>query len=116
MAQEAAEGAVGRVLGYIDQKLPKGPPPRDANELITRRIDKLMEFMEHMMESKMFPEQVGMKAPEGWEYEGPPSQPQPSVQAQGTQPQGALQAKPDSPPGWTTEKGQNEEEEEGSDD
>ena len=116
MAQEAAEGAVGRVLGYIDQKLPKGPPPRHANELITKRIDKLMEFMEHMMESRMFPEQVGTKAPDGWEYEGPPSQPQPSPQPQGTQPQGALQPHQGSPPGWMVEKQQNEEEEEGSND
>jgi hypothetical protein len=123
MAQEAAEGAVGRVLGYIDQKLPKGPPPRDANELITKRIDKLMEFMEHTMESRMFPQQVGTKAPEGWEYEGPPGQPHPSSQAspqpqpQGTPPQGALQPHQDSPPGWAVEREQdeNEEKEESSD-
>jgi len=111
MAQEAAEGAVGRVLGYIDQKLPKGPPPKDANELITKRIDKLMEFMEHTMESQMFPQQVGTKAPEGWEYEGPQGQAQPSPQAS-PQPQSqAPQPHHGSPPGWTVEKEQNEEEE-----
>jgi hypothetical protein len=114
MAQEAAEGAVSRVLGYIDQKLPKGPPPKDASELITKRIDKMWDMMEHMMESKMFPAEVGKKAPEGWEYEGPPSQTQPSPQPQAS-PQGALQSHQGSPPGWAVEREQNDEKEESSD-
>ena len=104
MAQEAAEGAVSRVMGYIDQKLPKGPPPKDASELITKRIDKMWDMMEHMMESKMFPAEVGKKAPEGWEYEGPPSQSQPSPQPQASQSQAQPQGE------------QTEEEEEHSDD
>jgi hypothetical protein len=100
IAREAAQDAVGGVLGYLDQKIPKGPPPKDTGELITKRIDKLWDMMEHMMESQMFPTQVGQKAPEGWEYEGPPSQPLPQPQTSQAQPAGPL--------GWTTEKGQNE--------
>jgi hypothetical protein len=67
MAQEAAEGAVSRVLGYIDQKLPKGPPPKDMSEMFTKRIDKMWEMMEHMWEQRMFPGQPS-QPPEGWEY------------------------------------------------
>jgi hypothetical protein len=100
IAREAAQDAVGGVLGYLDQKIPKGPPPKDTSELITKRIDKLWDMMEHIMESQMFPAQVGKKAPEGWEYQGPPSQPSPQPQTS--------QAQPASPPGWATEKGQNE--------
>jgi len=67
-ASIAAQQAVNGVIGYIDQKLPKGPPPKDTNELVTKRIDKMWDMMDHMMEQKMFPQAAG-KPPEGWEYE-----------------------------------------------
>jgi len=107
MAREAAEETAARIAGYIDQKLPKGPPPKDMSEMVTKRIDKMWEYMEHMMEQRMFPGQAG-KAPEGWEYEGPPPQPQPSSQHKSPQSQG-------NPLGWTVEQ-QPEEKEEHSND
>ena len=67
-AEGAAETAVSRVMHYIDEKLPKGPPPKDTNELFTKRLDKMWEMMDHMMEQKMFPQSSG-KPPEGWEVE-----------------------------------------------
>jgi hypothetical protein len=109
MAQEAAEGAVGRVLGYIDQKIPKEPPPKDMSEMVTKRIDKMWDMMSHMMEQRMFPGYQENKPPEGWEYEkltssAPASAHQePAQEAQG------------SPPGWATEKQENNEKEEDSD-
>ncbi len=69
IAREAAQDAVGGVLGYIDQKLPKGPPPKDTSELITRRIDKMWDMMEHMMEQRLMPGYAANKPPEGWEFE-----------------------------------------------
>jgi len=69
IAREAAQDAVGGVLGYIDQKLPKGPPPKDTSELITRRIDKMWDLMEHMMEQRLMPGYAANKPPEGWEFE-----------------------------------------------
>jgi hypothetical protein len=81
-AEGAAETAVSRVMRYIDEKLPKGPPPKDTNELFTKRLDRMWEMMDHMMEQKMFPQSSG-KPPEGWEVEkvsapaanaGPPPQ------------------------------------------
>lgn len=72
IAREAAQDAVGGVLGYIDQKLPKGPPPKDASELITKRIDKMWDMMEHMMEQRLMPGYAANKPPEGWEFERKP--------------------------------------------
>lgn len=69
IAREAAQDAVGRVLGYLDQKLPKGPPPKDTDELITRRIDKMWDMMEHMIEQRFMPGYAANKPPEGWEFE-----------------------------------------------
>ena len=109
MAQEAAEGAVGRVLGYIDQKLPKSPPPKDTSDLVTRRVDKMLDMMFHTMESQMMPGQEGKVAPEGWEYEGPPSPGQTAFGPTPTQPQGK-------PSGWTVEREQDEEKEDSDND
>ena len=97
IAQAAASGAVGRVIGYLDEKIPKGPPPKNENEFIAKRMDRIFEMMDHMMEQKMFPNSQG-KPPEGWEYEdrsqpatGPGPQDQAPAPARGTA------------PGWTTE-------------
>jgi hypothetical protein len=68
-ANIAAQQTVNGILGYLDQKIPKGPPPKDTNELFTKRIDKMWDMMDHMMEQKMFPGQGANKPPEGWEYE-----------------------------------------------
>jgi len=108
MAQEAAEGAVGRVLAYIDQKLPKPPPPRDTEDVLTRMLGKMTDMMMHTFESQMNPQQVGTKGPEGWEYHGPPSQPQPAP-AQPAPPQGQ-------PHGWTTRQEPDEEKEDADND
>jgi len=108
MAQEAAEGAVGRVLGYIDQKLPKPPPPRDTEDVLTRMLGKMTDMMMHTFESQMNPQQVGTKGPEGWEYHGPPSQPQ-QAPTQSAQPQGQ-------PQGWTTREEQDEDKEDADND
>lgn len=69
IAFEAAQSAVSQAIGYIDQKLPKGPPPKDTSELITRRIDKMWDMMEHMMEQRLMPGYAANKPPEGWEFE-----------------------------------------------
>lgn len=112
MAHEAAEETAARIAGYIDQKMPKGPPPKDASEMVTKRIDKMWDMMEHMMEQRMFPGGEGTKAPEGWEYEGPPSESQPSSPGS-SQPEPQSQG---SPPGWAVEHEQTGEKEEHSDD
>ncbi len=99
MAQEAAEGAVGRVLGYIDQKLPKGPPPKDVSEMITKRLDKMWDLMDHMMEQRMFPGYQANKPPEGWEYREVPASP-----ASQPPPQAPPPTQSGSPPGWETKQ------------
>ena len=98
MAQEAAEGAVSRVIGYIDEKIPKAPPPKDTSDLITKRVDKMLDMMFHTMESQMMPGKTGTEAPEGWEYHGPPSQPQGKSS------------------GWTVEREQDKEKEDNDND
>jgi hypothetical protein len=65
IAREAAQDAVGGVLGYIDQKIPKGPPPKDMTEMVTKRIDKMWDMMDHMMQQRMFPSYDAGKPPEG---------------------------------------------------
>jgi len=92
IAVEAAHSAVGQVLGYIDQKLPKGPPPKDVSEMITKRLDKMWDLMDHMMEQRMFPGYEANKPPEGWEYREVPG----SAQAPSQEPGQS------SPPGWET--------------
>ncbi len=66
-AQEAAQEVAGNILTYLDQKIPKGPPPKDMNEMFTKRLDKLWEYMEHMMMSKIMPQQAANELPSGWE-------------------------------------------------
>jgi len=92
IALDAAHSAVGQVMSYIDQKLPKGPPPRDMDEMFAKRLDRMWEMMEHMMEQRMFPGSQG-KPPEGWEYER-------VSQSPGPQGQVAAQAAGGSAPGW----------------
>ena len=91
IAVEAAHAAVSQAIGYIDQKLPKGPPPKDTSELITRRIDKMWDMMEHMMEQRLMPGYAANQPPEGWEYER-----KPVMTAQG--------AAQGTPGGWETEQ------------
>ncbi len=100
-ASIAAQQAVNGVVGYLEQKLPKGPPPKDTNELFTKRIDKMWDMMDHMMEQRMFP-QAANKPPEGWEYEKvnqPVSSSPPQSEAPAPQ-----DAPKGTPPGWETEK------------
>lgn len=109
IAREAAQDAVGGVLGYLDQKIPKGPPPKDTSELITKRIDKLWDMMDHMMESQMFPGYEAGKPPEGWESENMRTSAKSAAA-----PQHGPQVPPSggTPAGW---KSENKEKEEGHD-
>ena len=100
IAREAAQDAVGGVLGYLDQKIPKGPPPKDMTEMITKRIDKMWDMMDHMMQQKMFPGYEAGKPPEGWESENMRRMPQHEPQA--PQSGGA-------PVGWESESKEKEE-------
>ncbi len=90
IAREAARTAVSGVVGYLEEKMPKGPPPKDMNEMFTKRFDKMWEMMEHVMEQKMFPGSPD-KPPEGWEYEERASSPGPAPAPRG------------GPAGWETE-------------
>jgi C2H2-type zinc finger len=65
MAREAAQDAVNGVLGYIEQNIPKGPPPKTVDEAYAKRIDKVMDMMWNVMEQQMFPS----RPLEGWETE-----------------------------------------------
>jgi hypothetical protein len=105
IAREAAQDAVGGVLGYLDQKIPKGPPPKDMSEMITKRIDKMWDMMDHMMQQKMFPGYEAGKPPEGWESENMRRTPAQSAAApQHSQaPQGG-----DTPAGWESENKEKE--------
>ena len=69
IAREAAHEAVGGVLGYIEEKIPKGPPPKTVDEAYTKRMDKVMDMMWGVMEQQMFPGRQGGTVPEGWETE-----------------------------------------------
>ena len=100
-ASIAAQQAVSGVVGYLEQRIPKAPPPKDMSEMFTKRIDKMWDVMDHMMEQRMFP-QGANKPPEGWEYE------KVSSPASSTPPQNeasAAQAAPrGTPPGWEKEE------------
>ena len=65
IAREAAQEAVGSVLGYIEEKIPKAPPPKTVDEAYAKRIDRVMDMMWNVMEQQMFPN----KPLEGWETE-----------------------------------------------
>jgi hypothetical protein len=90
-------------MSYIDQKLPKAPPPKDMTEMITKRLDKMWDLMDHMMEQRMFPGYQANKPPEGWEYrEVPASAPsQEGTQSRPTEGTG--------PPSWETKEVKGEE-------
>ena len=105
MAHEAAEEAVARIAAHIDQKLPKPPPPKDTEDVVTRMLGKMTDMMMGQFESQMNPQSMGTKGPEGWEYQGPPSQPQPGpLQPMSPQTQGGML-------GWSHAEGQAEEKE-----
>ncbi len=69
IANQAAHQTALEMANFIDQKIPKGPPPKDTNEMFTRRMDKMWDMMEHMMEQRMMPGYQQGKVPEGWESE-----------------------------------------------
>jgi hypothetical protein len=69
IAAEAAHQTALEMANFIDQRMPKGPPPKDTNEMLTKRIDKMWDMMEHMMEQRMMPGYGQGKVPEGWESE-----------------------------------------------
>jgi hypothetical protein len=99
-ASIAAQQAVSGVVGYLEQRIPKAPPPKDMSEMFTKRIDKMWDMMDHMMEQRMFPQGTN-KPPEGWEYEKV-STPV-SDMHQNDAP--AAQASPQgTPPGWEKEE------------
>lgn len=69
MAREAAQEAVGGVMNYIEDKIPKAPPPKTVDEAYAKRIDKVMDMVWGMMEQQMFPGRQAGGVPEGWESE-----------------------------------------------
>jgi len=77
MAREAAQDAVNGVLGYIEQNIPKGPPPKTVDEAYAKRIDKVMDMMWNVMEQQMFPN----RPLEGWETENVKASPASQQQA-----------------------------------
>ena len=99
IAQQAAQEAVGGVVGYLEQKIPKAPPPKTIDEAYAKRVDRVMDMMWNVMEQQMFPS----KPLEGWETEtvrlpgAPPPQAAPPNDAQNPTPQG-------NPDGWETEE------------
>jgi hypothetical protein len=95
-ARMAAQDAVSGVVGYLEQRIPKAPPPKDMSEMFTKRIDKMWDMMDHMMESRMNPAAAG-KPPEGWEYRKESSTPA----GQTPPPQGT-------PAGWGTKHAKEE--------
>ena len=102
IAQQAAQEAVGGVVGYLEQKIPKGPPPKDMSEMLTKRLDKMWEMMDHVMEQRMLPGFQAGKPPEGWQSEeikapAPVSGAQNEAQATPTAPR-------DQPQGWEKEE------------
>jgi len=107
IAREAAHDAVGGVLNYLEQKIPQGPPPKDMSEMVTKRLDKMWDLMDHMMEQRMLPGYGAGKAPEGWESENLRT-PLPSTAT----PQQVSQASQgDGPPaGWESEENNDKEE------
>ena len=101
IAQQAAQEAVGGVVGYLEQKIPKGPLPKDMSEMLTKRLDKMWEMMDHVMEQRMLPGFQAGKPPEGWQSEeirapAPVSDTQNEAQATPTTPRGQ-------PQGWEKE-------------
>jgi hypothetical protein len=105
IAREAAHDAVSGVIGYLDQKIPKEPPPKDMSEMVTKRLDKMWDMMDHMMQQKMFPGYDAGKPPEGWESESrrtPPPGAAPQHTSQASQSGGT-------PAGWETEDKKKEE-------
>jgi len=101
IAREAAHTAVSGVVSYLEEKMPKAPPPKDMNEMFTKRLDRMWEMMEHMMEQRMFPGSQG-RPPEGWEYE------RVNESASGLQGQAAAQIAKGTPPGWEKVKEEKE--------
>jgi hypothetical protein len=97
IAREAAHDAVSGVIGYIDQKIPKEPPPKDMTEMITKRLDKMWDMMDHVMEQKMLPGYNAGKPPEGWESENR------STSAPAVETKQASQASKGTPAGWENE-------------
>jgi hypothetical protein len=69
MAREAAHEAVDGVLGYMEEKLPKAPPPKTIDDAYGKRMDKVMDMVWGMMEQQMFPNRQTGAVPEGWETE-----------------------------------------------
>jgi len=69
IARDTAHQTALEMADFIDSKMPKGPPPKDVNEIFTKRIDKMWEMMDHVMEQRMMPGYQQGKVPEGWESE-----------------------------------------------
>ena len=69
IAYTAAQDTAGAILGRLEQLAPKAPPPKDTNEMLTKRIDKMWDMMDHMMTQRMMPGYQEGRPPEGWEQE-----------------------------------------------
>ena len=77
IAREAAHQTALEMANFIDQKIPKGEPPKDMSQMFTKRIDRMWEMMDYMMTQRMFPGYQAGKVPEGWEMKNMPPQSSP---------------------------------------
>jgi len=83
MAQQAAQSAVGGAIQYWEDKEARkqqetpSQPPKTVDDTMAQRLNwavgKMTDLMWNMMQQRMFP-QEGSGVPQGWEYQGPPSQ------------------------------------------
>ena len=72
IAQEAAHQTALEMADFIDQRIPKEPPPKSTDEMFGKRIDRMWDYMEHMMMSRMAPQWGADQTPEGWEVRSTP--------------------------------------------
>ena len=72
--------------------------------MFTKRIDKMWDLMDHMMEQRMFPGYQSGSPPEGWESQNLRAKDSGSP-SQNVAPEQANQAKTEATPaGWETEQ------------
>lgn len=99
IARTAARETAGGLLGWMEERFPKTaavPPPKTEDEMWTKRMDRMFDMMQNMMEQKMFPQAVN-QPPEGWDYKQESTNNAPAAGAAKTSSQGTV-------PGWEEKK------------
>jgi len=69
VARETAESTLGGAIGYLDQFKPKPPPAKTGEELMSKRVDAMLEMAQNMMFGQFMPGGPGGQVAEGWERE-----------------------------------------------